>query len=106
VLKRETYRPKDLARYISPTYGKPFHMLVQAAPNAQAPGEWRRRAVGGNSPTLLRLACWAIGDKDEYRFEDVALMVGKSILVMPVILFLVAYPVSNEYCYMLLRILP
>jgi hypothetical protein len=94
VLKRETYRPKDLLRYISPTYGKPYHILVQAAPNAQPPGEWRRRAVTGNSPWLLTVSAWAIGLKDD-GIDNIALLVGKSILVVPVIMFLVAYPMGG-----------
>lgn len=96
VLKRETYRPRDLARYISPTFGKPYHMLVQAAPgpNLQPPGEWRRRSVGGNAPTLLRVATWAIKMRDD-EIENIALAIGKSILVVPVILFLVAWPIGG-----------
>ncbi|KAI9049987.1 hypothetical protein LZ554_006132 [Drepanopeziza brunnea f. sp. 'monogermtubi'] len=98
VLKRETYRPRDLARYISPTFGKPYRMLVQAAdgPNTQPPGEWRRRSVGGNAPTLLRVACWAIrmGTNND-KIENIALAVGKSILVVPAVLFLVSWPLSN-----------
>ena len=64
-------------------------MLVQAAPgpNLQPPGEWRRRSVGGNAPTLLRVATWAIKMRDD-EIENIALAIGKSILVVPVILFL------------------
>ncbi|KAL2074862.1 hypothetical protein VTL71DRAFT_8641 [Oculimacula yallundae] len=96
VLKRETYRPRDLARYISPTFGKTYHMLVQAAagPNLQPPGEWRRRPVEGNAPTLLRVATWAIGMRDG-EVENIAIAIGKSILVLPAILFLVCWPIGG-----------
>jgi len=96
VLKRETYRPRDLARYISPTYGKPSHLLVQAASgsNTLPPGEWRRRKVTGNAPWLLQVASWAIGLEDD-RLDNIPLIIGKSILVMPAIVFLVAYPMGN-----------
>ena len=71
-------------------------MLVQAAPgpNLQPPGEWRRRSVGGNAPTLLRVATWAIKMRDD-EIENIALAIGKSILVVPVILFLVAWPIGG-----------
>ncbi|TAQ89735.1 hypothetical protein B7494_g1924 [Chlorociboria aeruginascens] len=94
VLKRETWRPKDLDRYISPHYGKPYHLLVQAAPDAQPQGEWRRRAVGGNAPTLLKVSTWAIGQRTD-TIDNIALAVGRSILVAPIILFLVAYPMGS-----------
>lgn len=96
VLKRVTYRPRDLARYISPTNGKSHHMLVQAAvcPNLQPPGEWRRRRVGGDAPTLLRVATWAIGMQDG-EIENIAFAIGRSILVVPAILFLVAWPMGG-----------
>ncbi|KAH6719650.1 hypothetical protein BKA61DRAFT_640269 [Leptodontidium sp. MPI-SDFR-AT-0119] len=96
VLKRETYRPRDLARYISPTFGKTYRMLVQAAsgPNLQPPGEWRRRRVGGNAPTLLRVATWAIAMRDG-EIENIAVAIGKSIIVFPAILFLVSWPIGG-----------
>ena len=97
VLNRETWRSRDLLRYISPFYGKPFHMIVQAAPgpNTQPQGEWRRRRVGGNAPTLLRVSSWAIGNQLESA-EDFALAAGRSILVLPIIIFIVAYPMGNN----------
>jgi hypothetical protein len=71
-------------------------MLVQAAsgPNLQPPGEWRRRAVGGNAPTLLRVATWAIAMRDG-EIENIAIAIGKSILVFPAILFIVAWPIGG-----------
>ncbi|CCD54129.1 hypothetical protein BofuT4_P128290.1 [Botrytis cinerea T4] len=89
VLNRETWRPRDLLRYISPSYGKPYHMLVQAAssPDIQPQGEWRRRRVGGNAPTLLRVSSWAIGNELDSA-QNIALAVGRSILVLPIIIFI------------------
>ncbi|PQE32756.1 3-hydroxyisobutyrate dehydrogenase protein [Rutstroemia sp. NJR-2017a WRK4] len=94
-LHRETWRPSVLLRYISPTYCKPYHMIVQAAhgPNLLPAREWRRREVGGNAPTLLRVSAWAIG-KDDRSVEGIALIVGRSILVLPIIMFIVAYPMG------------
>jgi hypothetical protein len=94
-MHRETWRPTDLLRYISPTYGKPYHMIVQAAngPNLLPAREWRRREVGGNAPTLLKLSSWAIGRNDG-SVESIALIIGRSILVLPVIVFLVSYPMG------------
>ncbi len=71
-------------------------MLVQAAsgPNTQPPGEWRRRAVGGNAPTLLRVSTWAMSMHDD-QIDNILLAVGKSILVVPVILFIVAWPIGG-----------
>ncbi|KAH8587656.1 hypothetical protein B0O99DRAFT_601419 [Bisporella sp. PMI_857] len=96
VLNRKTYRPRDLARYISPTFGKSYRMLVQAAagPNTQPPGNWRRREVEGNAPTLLRISTWAVSLHDD-RFESISLAIGKSILILPAMLFLVAYPIGG-----------
>lgn len=93
ILNRQTWRPRDLLRYISPFYGKPYHMIVQAAPgpNTHPQGEWRRRRVSGNAPTLLRVSSWAIGNQLESA-EDFALAIGRSILVLPIIIFVVAYP--------------
>ncbi|QSZ34967.1 hypothetical protein DSL72_007829 [Monilinia vaccinii-corymbosi] len=93
ILNRQTWRPRDLLRYISPFYGKPYHMIVQAAsgPNTQPQGEWRRRRVSGNAPLLLRVSSWAIGNQVESA-EDFALAFGRSILVLPIITFVVAYP--------------
>lgn len=97
ILNRETWRPRDLLRYISPSYGKPHHMIVQAAsgPNTQPQGEWRRRPVGGNAPTLMRVSTWAIGNRLETA-EDYALAIGRSILVLPIIMFIVLYPMFTN----------
>ncbi|KAK6605525.1 hypothetical protein ACHAPF_007202 [Botrytis cinerea] len=96
VLNRETWRPRDLLRYISPSYGKPYHMLVQAAssPDIQPQGEWRRRRVGGNAPTLLRVSSWAIGNELDSA-QNIALAVGRSILVLPIIIFIAVYGITN-----------
>lgn len=97
VLNRQTWRPRDLLRYISPTYGKPYHMIVQAAPgpNTQPQGEWRRRRVEGSAPTLMRVSTWAIGNHLESA-EDFALAAGRSILVLPIIMFIVYLPMYSN----------
>ena len=95
LLQRETWRPNDLLRYISPTYGKPSHILVQAShSDIQPPGAWRRRRVAGNAPVLMKLASWAIGYRSD-RIDNIALVLAKSILVSPIILFVVAYPMGK-----------
>jgi hypothetical protein len=103
VLMRETRRPRDLARYISPYSGKPHRMVVQAAPNTHPAGAWRRVTVKGNAATLLKVASWAVGFREGRILpEDVPLIIGKSILVLPAILFLVAYPVSAMFWFRIL----
>lgn len=96
ILNRQTWRPRDLLRYVSPSYGKPFRMLVQAAsgPNTQPQGEWRRRRVDGNAPTLLKVSSWAIGNRLESA-EDYALAIGRSILVVPIIMFVVIWGIVS-----------
>jgi hypothetical protein len=72
-------------------------MLVQAAsgPNALPPREWRRCEVKGNAPHLLRIASWALGPEEDRR-DNIPLIIGKSILVVPVIMFLVAFPMDDS----------
>lgn len=72
-------------------------MIVQAAdgPNLLPAREWRRRKVGGNPPTLLRVSSWAIGENDG-SIESIALIIGRSILVLPVIAFIVSWPMSMQ----------
>jgi hypothetical protein len=75
-------------------------MVVQAAPNTQEAGAWRRVKVKGNAATLLKVASWAVGFREgRIPLEDVPLIIGKSILVLPAILFLVAYPVSVMFWF-------
>lgn len=82
VIQRVTWRPQDLLRYISPTYGKPFRMLVQASnsPDVQPAGNWRRRAVTGNAPLLMMVSSWALGRRGD-QIDNIPLIIGKSILV-------------------------
>jgi hypothetical protein len=86
-LGRITEETKDLARYISPTYGKPFRLCVQAAPQAYAgpQGEWRRVSLKGNGPTLLRLCVWAVGDEGErpQGAGPISIMILKMVLISP-----------------------
>ena len=80
-------------------------MVVQAAdgPNAQSARAWRRVKVKGDAATLLKVASWAVGSREgRISIEDVALIIGKSILVLSAILFLVAYPVSAMFWFRIL----
>ncbi|KAL9046220.1 MAG: hypothetical protein Q9214_000888 [Letrouitia sp. 1 TL-2023] len=87
-LGRITHKPNDLARYISPTYAKPFHLIVQSTPKAfrQAQGGWRRSSLRGRPDTLLRLCVWAAGDLGDPRPKgsaEIILMWLKVCLIIP-----------------------
>ena len=100
ILGRITQRPRDLLRYISPTYGKPSHILVQATATASlAPqGEWRQVPVRGTAPTILRLSVWALGDGQlsAANFEEVVWTIGKTILIIPLQLFVLSWPFGSS----------
>lgn len=87
-LLRVTQMSQDLARYISPSYAKPFHLIVQATSRAfQEPqGEWRRAHLRGHAPTVVRLSVWAVGDLSDTRpksNDEIALMWLKVLLILP-----------------------
>lgn len=87
-LGRLTFKTQDLARYISSTYAKPFHLIVQATPKAfdEPQGEWRRASLKANARTVIRLANWAVGDLGDPRcqnMEEYAIMWSKVFLVLP-----------------------
>lgn len=87
-LGRRTSKTQDLARYISPTFAKPFHLIVQATPKAykEAQGEWRRASLKSNARTVIRLANWAVGDLDDPRcqsIEESTMMWLKVFLILP-----------------------
>lgn len=101
VLSRETWKPKDLLRYLSPTYGKSFRMLVQAtdAASQRPPGDWRRTRLGGNAPTILRLSEWALKESKAARngeVEEIFLLMGKVLVTIPLQLFLVSWPFTRS----------
>lgn len=101
VLSRETWRPKDLLRYLSPTYGKSYRMLVQATDEAsqRAPGDWRRTKLSGNAPTILRLSEWALKESRAARngeVEEVFLLIGKILVTIPLQFFIVSWPFTRS----------
>ena len=100
ILGRITQRPRDLLRYISPTYGKPAHLIVQAAPQAyRSPqGGWRRVKLKGTAPTLLRLSIWALGDGESSPDDvgEIMWIIGKVILAIPAQLCVVAWPFTRS----------
>ena len=98
VLGRVTQRPRDLLRYISPSDGKPAHVLVQATPQAyRSPqGEWRRVKLKGNAPTLMRLSIWTLGYNESSNAGDVLMTIGKVIITIPVQLCVIAWPFSRS----------
>lgn len=102
VLGRSTWRPKDLLRYISPTYGKPYRMLVQAAsgPDLLPAGDWRRVNVKGDAPALLLISSWVMGsDSGTDSMNDVADYVwiaGKTLLTVPAYFVLMSLPFSHS----------
>lgn len=94
-LGRITKRTQDLARYISPTYGKPIRILVQATRTAfsSPQGQWRRTKLKGRGYTSLRLSVWAVGDNKKLPKEprDIALMILRILLITPVQIFLLLF---------------
>ncbi|KAL8732003.1 MAG: hypothetical protein Q9181_004103 [Wetmoreana brouardii] len=86
-LGRVTHKPHGLARYISPTYAEPYHMIVQATETRpERQGEWRRASLKGHAKTILRLSVWAVGDLRDPRprlYEELTLMWLKVLLILP-----------------------
>ena len=100
ILGRITQRPKDVLRYISPTDGKPSHMLVQATPQAfqSAQGDWRRVKLGGTAPTLLRLSVWALGDGEDKPadFQEILWIAAKVFVTIPLQLACLSWPFTRS----------
>ncbi|MCJ1363018.1 hypothetical protein MMC16_002124 [Acarospora aff. strigata] len=101
VLSRETWKPKDLLRYVSPTYGKSFRMIVQATPEAyqRAPGDWRRTKVSGTAPTVLRLSEWALQNASlarEGNVEEIFLLIGRVLVTIPLQFCILAWPFTRS----------
>lgn len=102
VLHRITWRPEDTLRYISPTYGKPRHLIVQATREVlqDKTGEWRRREVAGNAPWLLRLSSWAlkellVHEKSTLAPAEVAMIAGKVLVAIPLQMVLLLIPMGG-----------
>ena len=101
ILHRITEKPKDLLRYISPTYGKPTRMVVQATKEAHnhPQGNWRRVNLAGNAPLLLRLNLWVLGQKNGKKgaptANDILLVVGKAIVAMPINFLILCLPMGD-----------
>jgi hypothetical protein len=78
-------------------------MIVQATPKAfqQPSGGWRRIEVKGNVPILLRLSSWTLKEilnkkKDEpYTAKIIALVAFKVLLVSPIQVILVSFPMGS-----------
>lgn len=65
---RETYRPRDLLRYISPTDDRPRRLIAQATPSAMAhspAGDWRRAKLTRDVPDVFKLSEWALSPSDK-----------------------------------------
>ncbi|KAL2067574.1 hypothetical protein VTL71DRAFT_1999 [Oculimacula yallundae] len=92
---RITSRPRDLLRYISPSNGKTHRAIIQAAPGAQAQGNWRRRKVTGNPPIVAALVYWAHSSKTG-KFNRFFSTFAKSILIFPVVVIYASLPRSFE----------
>src|SRR5271170_1623671 len=100
ILKRKTFKPKDVLRYISPTDGKPTRALIQATDEALSvpSGDWRRRKLDGNAPKLLRISVWALQDlmrTEAYAPSDWAITAGRVLITAPLLLLMVSFPISS-----------
>ena len=90
---RITQMPEDLARYVSPTHARAFHLMVQATSKAsrEPQGEWRRTSLQGAGPTIIKVSVWAIGhlgDPWPTKRLDLALMAGRVLVLVPPMIFL------------------
>ena len=98
---KETYRKKDVLRYISPTDGAPKHMVVQATADAlKLPGgDWRRTGIKGSVPIALRMSEWALGntDDDSFRWLNFLSRWLRLPVMAPAILVLLALPVQKVW---------
>ena len=90
---RITQMPEDLARYVSPTHARAFHLMVQATSKVsrEPQGEWRRTCLQGAGPTIIKFSVWAIGhlgDRWPTKRLDLALMAGRVLVLVPPMIFL------------------
>lgn len=102
---RETYRPRDLLRYISPTDARPRRLIVQATPSAMAyspAGDWRRTKVSGNVPIIFKLSEWALSPSDRSENGNRSLFgilgtIIRTCLVAPVLLSMLSLPIDKAW---------
>ena len=107
VLGRQTFRPKDLQRYIDPADGKPRRLIVQATPEvlAEASGDWRRTKVRGHAPAMLRLSNWVLKsvflkpEGHKYSAQEIAIVIGKVLVACPLLVCLVMLPLNSDVRY-------
>jgi hypothetical protein len=94
ILSRKTFKPKDVLRYLSPTYGKPTRALIQATGESLSTpsGDWRRRELEGNAPRLLRICTWVIQDHTP---SDWPIVAGKVLVAAPLLLLMANFPIGN-----------
>ena len=93
---RITQMPQDLARYVSPTHARSFHLMVQATKKAsrEPQGEWRRTSLQGAGPTIIKVSVWAIGhlgDPLPTKRQDLALMAARVLVLVPPMIVLMLF---------------
>ena len=97
ILSRITTRPKDVLRYLSPSYGKALRIRVQSTDIHQTTGDWRRVKVQGNAPLLLRLSSWTIKSPGSTMdIADILLIAAKLLVVLPAQLILLLIPMGDN----------
>ncbi|MCJ1464434.1 hypothetical protein MMC07_003047 [Pseudocyphellaria aurata] len=102
---RETYRPRDLLRYISPTDARPRRLIVQATPSAMAhspAGDWRRKKLSGDVPMIFKLSEWALSPSDKSenghrKFLGILNTLIRTCMVAPVLLTMLSLPFDQAW---------
>lgn len=102
---RETYRPIDLLRYISPTDARPRRLIVQATPLAMAhspAGDWRRSKLTGDVPLVFKLSEWALSPSDKSENGHRNLLgilntISRTCLVAPLLLSILSLPIGRAW---------
>lgn len=102
---RETYRPRDLLRYISPTDARPRRLIVQATPSAMAhspAGDWRRAKLTGSVPVKFKLSEWALSPSDRSenghrKFLGIINTIFRTCLVAPILLTMLSLPIDEAW---------
>lgn len=102
---RETYRPIDLLRYISPTDARPRRMIVQATPSAMThspAGDWRRAKLTGDVPVIFKLSEWALSPSDKSenghrRLLGILNTIFRTCLVAPLLLSMLSLPIDQAW---------
>lgn len=102
---RETYRPRDLLRYISPTDATPRRLIVQTTKSAMAhstAGDWRRAKLTGDVPLIFKLSEWALSPSDKSENGHRSLLgivdtIFRTCLVAPVLLSMLSLPIDQAW---------